>query len=182
MRGARRAMLAQRLAGLVLPLLAGALPAAAQSARFEAFFSGRSYAYGTLSAINGERRDFFITLDGRLAGGVLTLREAFVFSNGEREVKTWRFRKSGPDSYVGTRENVIGETTLTVEGSRASMAYDINLTPKAAPTIVRFEDSLVLESDGSLRNSARMSKFGLPIGRVIVNFARTKAQAAALKP
>jgi uncharacterized SAM-binding protein YcdF (DUF218 family) len=175
-------MMAQRLAGLAVLLLAGMPPAAAQSARFEAFFTGRSYANGTLSAINGERRDFFISLDGRLAGGVLTLRESFVFSNGEREVKTWRFRKSGPDSYVGTREDVIGETTLIVDGNRASMTYDINLTPKAAPTIVRFEDSLVLESDGSLRNTARMSKFGLPVGRVIVNFARSKAAAAALKP
>lgn len=172
----------ERLAILALLLFVEAPSASAQSARFEAFFKGRSYAYGTLSAINGERRDFFITLDGRLAGGVLTLREAFVFSNGAREVKTWRFRKVGPETYIGTREDVIGETTLTIEGNRASMAYDINLTPKAAPTIVRFEDTLVLEADGSLRNIARMSKFGLPIGRVVVNFARTKAEAAALKP
>ncbi len=98
-----------------------------------------------------------MVLDGRWNGQVLTLREAFEYEDGEKDVKTWRFRKTSPTTYLGTREDVIGETLVTLDGPRATFAYDVNLTPKAEPTIVRFSDTLLwrpMAPCGTRRGSA----------------------------
>ncbi len=126
------------LPAAVLPLLLAPAQADARDLKLEEFFKGRTYAYGWFGAINGTTRRFKVVLDGRWNGQVLTLREAFEYEDGEKDVKTWRFRKTSPTTYLGTREDVIGETLVTLDGPRATFAYDVNLTPKAEPTIVRF--------------------------------------------
>ena len=157
-------------------------PVAAQTLTLEGFFRGKTYAYGKFSAINGVSRSFRVDLTGRWDGKVLRLREDFVYTDGERDTKTWIFRKTSPTTYIGTREDVIGETLVTISGNRADFTYDVNLNPKGEPNIVRFSDTLLLEADGTLRNTATVWKWFLPVARVHVNFARTDAQARAIRP
>ncbi len=52
-------------------------------------------ATGSFSAINGVKRNFTVDLRGKWNGKTLTLREDFVFDDGERDTKTWRFTKIG---------------------------------------------------------------------------------------
>jgi hypothetical protein len=61
----------------------------------EKYFAGRTKAEGKFSAINGVSRKFTVKLSGGWDGHTLTLREDFHFSDGERDTKTWRFRKTG---------------------------------------------------------------------------------------
>ena len=141
------------LVGLAMSLL----PTAGQAAdkfTFEDYFNGRTEAVGSFSAINGVKRTFTVDLTGNWDGKTLTLREDFVFDDGTKDRKTWRFTKTGPTTYSGTREDVIGETLVTISGNRADFAYEVNLNPKGEPNIVRFSDTLVLEADGTLRNTA----------------------------
>lgn len=159
-----------------------ASPAKAQTLALEEFFRGKTYAYGAFHAINGVSRAFRVELTGRWDGRVLRLREDFAYTDGERDTKTWVFRKTSPTTYIGTREDVIGETLVTVTGNRAEFSYDVNLTPKGSPSIVRFSDTLVLEADGTLRNTAWVWKTIIPVARVRVNFARTDAAARAIRP
>jgi hypothetical protein len=170
------------LPAALLPLLLAPAEAGARDLKLEEFFKGRTYAYGWFGAINGTTRRFKVVLDGRWNGQVLTLREAFEYEDGEKDVKTWRFRKTSPTTYLGTREDVIGETLVTLDGPIATFTYDVNLTPKAEPTIVRFSDTLLLEADGTLRNTAWVSRWHLPVARVNVNFARTEEGALAIRP
>ena len=58
----------------------------------------------------------------------------------------------------------------------------MDLNPGGDPNIVRFHDKLVLKDDGTLRNTALVTKFALPIARVRVNFAPTLEGAKAIKP
>ncbi|MCZ8259501.1 MAG: DUF3833 family protein [Beijerinckiaceae bacterium] len=174
-----------RLFTLALGLAAlQASPVVAQTAtlKLEDFFRGKTYAYGKFSAINGVSRSFRVDLTGRWDGKVLRLREDFVYTDGERDTKTWVFRKTGPTTYTGRREDVIGETLVTVSGNRADFAYEVNLNPKGEPNIVRFSDTLVLEADGTLRNTAWVFKSFIPVARVTVVFARTEAGARAIRP
>lgn len=159
-----------------------ASPAAARDLTLEGFFKGKTYAYGKFSAINGVSRSFRVDLTGRWDGKVLRLREDFVYTDGERDTKTWVFRKTSPTTYIGTREDVIGETLVTVSGNRADFAYSVNLNPKGEPNVVRFSDTLILEADGTLRNTAWVSKWLFPVAHVKVNFARTEAAARAIRP
>jgi hypothetical protein len=127
-------------------------------------------ATGSFSAINGTRRTFTVDLNTTWDGRTLTLVEDFVFNDGEKDRKTWRFRKTGENTYVGTREDVIGETTLTVNGKRATFSYDVYLDSKNQANKVRFHDTLILQDDGSVLNKATVWKSVLPVAWVTVNF------------
>lgn len=157
-------------------------PAYAADLRLEDFFKGKTYAYGSFGAINGTSRSFRVDLTGHVRGKVLTLREDFRYDDGERDTKTWIFTRTGPNTYSGTREDVLGETTVRLSGNTARFTYRVDLNPGGKPNIVRFHDKLVLKDDGTLRNTALVTKFLLPVARVKVNFAPTLAGAQAIKP
>ncbi|WP_407066905.1 DUF3833 family protein [Hohaiivirga grylli] len=135
----------------------------------EGYFKGKTYATGTFSAINGVKRNFTVTLHGRWRHETLTLREDFVFGDGTRETKTWRFRKIEPGLYLGTREDVVGETVVRIEGHKARFSYLVNLSPDNQ---VRFHDTMVLNGDGTIENTAWVTKYGFPVARTRVNFTR----------
>ena len=164
-------------AAITTALLTSNISAYAADLKLEEFFKGTTHAYGNFKAINGKQREFRVLLNGKWNGKTLVLREDFFYKDGERDVKTWRFTKTSPTTYTGTREDVKGTTKVTVKGNNI---VDIDNGPKT--NFVRFRDVLTLKKDGTIRNTAIVSKLGLPVAKVAVNFARTKQQALAIKP
>lgn len=157
-------------AAALIPLLA-ASPASAEFL-LEKYFAGRTVAEGSFSAITGAKRDFDVVLTGRWNGRTLTLVEDFVFDDGKRDRKTWRFTKTGENTYRGTREDVVGETLVTVTGDTARFTYLVYLDPEKRRNLVRFHDKMTLKKDGTVENRALVTKFGLPVGTTRVDFRR----------
>ena len=145
---------------------------AANDFTLESYFTGKTYAEGRFTAINGVKRSFFVELNGRWDGKILTLREDFVFDDGTRDRKTWRFVKTGPKSYKGTREDVIGETTVRLSGNVARFSYLVYLDGVQKKNKVRFHDTMTLKPDGTLLNTAWVTKFGLPVALTKIEFKR----------
>lgn len=136
-------------------------------------FAGRTYARGVFTnGLTGSKRPFSVTLDGRWNGKVLTLREAFVYDDGERDVKTWQLTRTGPGTYTGTREDVVGEAVVYTQGDIVRLGYDIDLPTSSGAVRLRFEDVIERRGDGTIVNRAIVSKFGLPIGDVDLVFGR----------
>ncbi|SMC46201.1 DUF3833 family protein [Rhizobium sp. RU36D] len=161
--------LAAALLGLSLSLTS---QAGAKEFTFESYFAGKTKAVGSFSAINGVKRKFSVDLTGTWDGRMLTLREDFVFDDGTRDRKTWRFVKTGPGRYSGTREDVIGETKVTIEGDTAKFTYLVYLDSAKQANKVRFYDTMVLRKDGTVLNTAWVTKFGLPVAKTTVEFSR----------
>lgn len=159
-------------AGIAACLTLIAFPALAKDLVLEKFFAGRTQAEGTFSAITGTKRSFTVDLSGRWNGRVLTLVEDFRFADGERDRKTWRFEKLGTGLYRGTREDVRGDTLVTVKGNTATFSYVVELDPSAGENLVRFSDTMVLRDDGTVLNTARVTKFGFPVANTQVQFRR----------
>lgn len=159
------------LALLALPLCL-AIPAQARDFTLESYFAGRTVAEGQFSAINGLKRSFKVNLTGKWNGKRLLLREDFVYADGERDRKTWSFRKTGATTYSGTREDVIGTAEVTVRGNTVRFSYLVDLAPGPDRTIVRFHDKMVLRPDGTVLNTAWVSKFGFPVARTEIVFHR----------
>ncbi|WP_421872053.1 DUF3833 family protein [Pararhizobium sp.] len=156
-----------------LALLSAPLPAFAKDTMMETFFRGKTTATGSFSAINGVNRQFDVVLTGRLRGDVLTVREDFVYSDGKKDRKTWRFVRTGPSTYSGTREDVIGKTTVRVDGNTARFTYLVDLDPGPQKNVVRFYDKMVLAGDGAtIANTATVWKYIFPVARVKVDFKR----------
>lgn len=162
------------LALMALPAFFVPFAEAGEAFTMEEYFNGQTVAKGVfVSKIAKTRREFDVRITGTFDGAVLTLREDFVFADGEIDQKTWVFKKSDGNTYVGTREDLVGTTLLTFKDNVAHFEYDV-LLPRAGkkPVKVHFDDKMILRKDGILLNRARVSKFGLPIGKVAVNFAR----------
>jgi Protein of unknown function (DUF3833) len=162
---------------VTMPMISGNAAAASKTPRtmhLEEVLPQITRATGSFSAINGVKRSFVVDLKTSWNGKVLTLREDFVYNDGQKDRKTWRFTKTGANTYQGTREDVIGKTTLTVNGKKASFTYLVYLDPKNKANKVRFRDTMVLQDDGSVLNTANVYKYGFPVAKVQVNFEKPK--------
>lgn len=147
---------------------------AAESFKFEDFFRGKTIAYGKFSAINGVRRTFRVDLNGTWNGKTLKLVEKFRYNDGVKETKIWYFTKTGPGRYVGRRDDVPGQANVTIRGNTARYGYPLYLDARNRSNLVRLSDKMVLLKDGTVRNTATVYKSILPVGRVVVNFARAR--------
>lgn len=168
-------------AGFLAANFVAALPAHAADLVLEDWFSGTTYAEGRFAAIDGTRRSFSVVLTGRQAGDTFRLKEEFAYDDGERDVKTWVFERTGENTYSGRREDVVGQTTVYLSENEADFTYRVDIAPGEAVNIVRFFDKLILAPDGeTIENTALVTKYGLPVARVEVHFARTRERAAEL--
>ncbi len=141
---------------------------------FERFFTGRTSGEGRfVSSIAGVDRAFTVTTRGRFDGKTLTLVEDFVFADGEKDRKTWRFERAGEGRWIGRREDVVGTADVRRDGDTIRLSYEADVKGKDGNvTRLRFEDVLVPEGPRRVRNIAVVSKFGVPVGKVDVVFDR----------
>lgn len=141
----------------------------------EEWFQGRSTGSGRFEIpLAGVTRDFTLTARGTWDGRVLTLVEDFVFADGERDRKTWRFTRTAPGRYVGTREDVVGTAEVFQDGDAVRLRYLLTIPGRngGTPTTLGFDDIMYLRPDGVLINEATVTWFGLPIGSTRVEFRR----------
>ncbi len=147
-------------------------PAMSRDFRLEEYFAGHTVAVGHFGAINGISRSFKVDLLGRWNGKVFSLQEDFRYADGEKDRKTWRFNRTAPGVYTGTREDVVGDAKVTIDGDTARKTYLVDIAPGPKENIVRFHDTIKRQPDGSLLNTAWVSKYGFPVATVRVVFAK----------
>ena len=138
----------------------------------ESFFQGEATANGKFVAINGASREFDVKLNGKFNDEKLVLREDFLFKDGQKDTKTWVFRKTSLKTYLGTREDVIGETEVIINGNVAKFTYLVYLDGNAKKMKVRFRDKMTLIAPNKLINEAVVYKFFIPIAKTRVEFTK----------
>ena len=153
---------------------------ASQSLVLEEYFAGKTRAWGLFEDRMGNvRREFVVDIEGHWDGKTLTLKEDFVYSDGERETRTWTLIKTGPDTYSGSTENIIGDAVGRVAGNAFNWQYDFNLKVGDSFWKVHFNDWMFLQHDGVLLNKATVSRWGLKIGTVFISFNKQDEQMAS---
>ena len=141
----------------------------------ERFFAGRTVADGGfVSALTGAERKVHVLLDGKWDGRVLRLFEDFYYADGERVQKTWVLTRTGPSTWSGTREDVIGTAHGAQEGARLRLTYDAKLPVNGGIVAVTFNDLLELRADGTVLNKAVVSKLGVKLGDVTLVIRRSR--------
>lgn len=144
--------------------------------RLEDYFAGRTLAWGMFhDRFGGLRRQFRADVDGAWDGETLTLHEHFAYDDGEKEQRTWRIRGVGDHGYEGEADGVIGVARGSVCGNALHWRYGFALTVGARSWSVRFDDWMLLQRDGVLFNRARVTKFGLLIGRLTCWFCKPQS-------
>ena len=148
--------------------------------RIEDYFDGPTRAHGVVEDRFGRvRRRFVVDIAGHAEGEVFILEEDFEFDNGEITHRTWRVRQTGADTYEGTAGDVVGSARGTARGDTLAWAYRLRLPIGGREVVVGFDDRMYLGADGVMLNVARMHKWGVTLGRVIIAFTRPGAARRA---
>ena len=78
----------------------------------EEFFDGQLTAHGVVKDRGGKViRSFNADIKAYWRDGVGTLEEDFVFDDGEIDRRVWTLTPAGPNRYIGTAGDVVGEGT-----------------------------------------------------------------------
>ena len=141
--------------------------------RIERFLLGRSRAEGVFQDFTGRiRRRFAIQLNGRLDDGALVLSESFLFDDGATEQRIWRIKPVSSEGYEASADDMIGSARGGVRGGVLRWSYLFSLSLGARRVRVRFHDTFMLTANDTLLNVARVTKFGLELGRSTIIFRR----------
>ncbi len=72
----------------------------------------------------------------------------------------------------GTLASGSGDTTVRLNGAVARFNYLVYLSPETQGNKVRFWDKMVLREDGTVLNTALVTKFGIPVAKTTVEFRK----------
>lgn len=136
----------------------------------EEFFRGRHVAEGVFTNTrDNTTRGLKVQMRGTWdePSRSLTLVEDFVYSDGEKDRKTWRFTRTAEGRYTGTREDVIGEADIRQEGDAVRLSYVAKvMTSSGSSWNIRFNDLLALTSPREVLNTADLSWLFFDVGKV----------------
>ena len=121
---------------------------------------------GTVTDITGDITRFKVEIHGDWDGSILTLIEDFKYEDGKKERKTWKLASLGNGRFQGIREDVIGTAAVYQDGNAVRLDYQVTLDTSFGQLDCRFRDLLYLEPDGSVKNTATVSKLGIRLAQV----------------
>ncbi len=144
---------------------------AGQHPRFvpETFFDGGLTAHGVVKDLFGKViRRFNATIDASWTDGTGTLDEHFEFDDGEISHRVWTLNPNGPDRYIGTAADIIGEGVLQVAGNSMFLDYVLRIPYRQGTLDLRIDDRMYLVSPDVLINESRMRKWGVTVGQILL--------------
>ena len=161
-----------RLCAALFLFLGFATSATARPLVLEDFFRKPAIATGSFrNSIDGTTRGIAVRFRGTwdAPNRTLILEEQIRFSDGERQHKTWRLIRTGPRTYSGSREDVIGTAQGFIDDEgRVRLRYRAVVGSRT----VSFDDVLALQPDGSVRNVASLSWLFIHVGDVDLRIRR----------
>ncbi|WP_417347374.1 DUF3833 domain-containing protein [Ferrimonas sp.] len=139
----------------------------------ERFFDGKVSAQGMVTNFSGEIvRRFTVELEGRWQDGEGVLDEYFLYNDGETQFRQWRIRRTGPDSYTGEADDIIGTASGERYGPLLRWQYEMVLVTDDGEWQVSFDDLMVLVDNRHLLNRAKINKFGVTVAEVFISFQK----------
>ena len=137
------------------------------------YFNGTLDAHGVFTDRSGAVvKRFTVTMVGTWRGDEGTLDEDFIYSDGTRQKRIWRLQKTGPGTYEGRADDVVGVATGRESGNAFHWTYTMALPVDGRVIEVQFDDWMYLVDERVMLNKAHMSKFGVTLGEVTLSFSR----------
>ena len=143
--------------------------------KLEEYFNGKTIARGVFEDRFGNiKKSFKVFIDGSWDGKYLILKEDFIYDDGTKDYREWKLTKdqNNPSHYSGYADGVIGTASGSVSGNAFNWKYGFKLKVGNSTLNVKFDDWMFLQEDGYLINIAKVKKFGITLGRVILFFEK----------
>ncbi|MEM8688840.1 MAG: DUF3833 family protein [Pseudomonadota bacterium] len=140
------------------------------------FFEGRSEAWGFFENTMGVvKKAFTADITGTWKGDVFVLEEQFQYADGGTDERIWRLSYRDRGHFIGLCDDVVGEAAGQPIHNGCYFGYKFRLPVGKRIIMVTFSDLFQLMDDQTLLNRAKVSKFGVPLGRVTAGFRRLPA-------
>ncbi len=137
------------------------------------YFNGTLDAWGMFQDRSGTVvKRFTVVMKCHWDGDVGTLDEDFTYSDGTRQQRVWTLRKTGPNRFIGTAPDVVGEAVGETAGNALRWNYVLALPVDGRVYHVNFADWMFLMDQRVMLNRAEMSKFGVSLGAVTLAFVK----------
>ncbi|MCC5857117.1 MAG: DUF3833 domain-containing protein [Ectothiorhodospiraceae bacterium] len=144
----------------------------------EEYFDGELIAHGLFVDRFGRvQRRFVVTIDAWWEGNVGTLDERFHYDDGTTDRRVWTLRRLPDGTYNGRAADVAGVGRIQVAGNTMRLRYTLMQPIGGRVWNVSMDDWMHLIDNDTLVNRTRMSKFGITLGHVIVQFRRLDGES-----
>ena len=117
-------------------------------------------------------RSFNADIKAYWKDGIGTLEEDFVFDDGEVDRRVWTLTPAGPNRYIGTAGDVVGDGVVTIAGNSMFLDYVLRIPFGDGTLDLRIDDRMYLVHPDILINESRMLKFGFQVGEILLVIAR----------
>ncbi|MEM7426046.1 MAG: DUF3833 family protein [Pseudomonadota bacterium] len=141
------------------------------------FFEGETTAWGFFEDPFGRvKRAFTARINGSWDDGEFLLDEHFRFDDGALDHRVWRlsFDQDGSTFSARCADSVGPGRGHHVEGG-CYLTYLVRLAVGDRKVVVRFRDLFHQVDADTLLNRAKVTKWGLPVGQLVIAFQRSTA-------
>ncbi len=137
------------------------------------YFEGRTRAWGMFESITGKiKKSFVADIDGRWRGDEFLLEEDFTFSDGEKETRFWRLQFNDDGSFQASCRDTPTPGKGVMTAMRGDLAYSMALKVGGKMMMLSFSDLFYQIDETTVLNRARVKKFGIPVGQVLISFRK----------
>lgn len=137
------------------------------------FFAGTFQAQGMFVDRFGQvQKRFVIDIVCDTGNKQTTLHEDFTYDDGEKEARSWTIVRQDTNAYSAHTDDVVGKAVGIVNGAVFKLKYDFLLTLYGRKVKVHFDEVMVKQTESTILNRARVSKFGLLLGELFITFSR----------
>jgi hypothetical protein len=141
------------------------------------FFNGDTSSNGVRENRSGDPvAQVFTHTSGKMTGGTLHLEQDLRFVSPEKTTtshRTWQLRQTGPHTYQGTANDIIGTATGEAHGNTFHWSFPLALSPGNPFTTIRMSQWMYFQPDGkTMLNHSTISKAGIVVSQVTETFAK----------
>lgn len=138
------------------------------------FFQGSLVARGVVKDFSGEViRTFDADIEASWSeDGIGTLDEVFRFDDGEVDTRVWTLIPED-GGYRAEAGDVVEPGFMTWRGNAINMKYVLRVPYGDGTIDVRMDDWMYLVTPDTLINETAMTKWGIPVGEVVLVIRRT---------
>ena len=137
------------------------------------FFEGRTRAWGMFETITGKvKKSFVADIEGRWDGDEFLLEEDFTFSDGGKDARTWRLSFKEDGSFQASCADTPSPGKGFATARRGDLAYSMALDVGGKKMMLSFSDLFYQIDAHTVLNRAKVKKFGIPVGQVLISFRK----------
>ncbi len=133
------------------------------------YFTGELKGWGLIKNYKGKvTKRFSVDMTGTWDDNEGVLYELFTYQDGTTQERTWYLTKKENNINIGTASDVVGEASGEQHGFAFNWNYDLLFESEGSEIQVHLKDWLYQIDDSALISEAKIKKFGINVGEVIV--------------